>query len=519
MKIWLTEHNWPWRPERYRFPTEQMLLTLFPGEKPEYPDTSYPSAPPESLTGEKGVVITLSRGAKLASMSVLVKLEDRCQSGVVRFPSEKLDEPDEAVYHTVSHALKQAFYKAGAALLGHELPWGSLTGVRPVKLPTRAMLAGKTAKQAEQELRKVYRVSAPRAALAVECARAALDVKRGLEPDGLALYIGVPFCPTRCAYCSFISADVKRSLALVEPYVEALCREIELAGSLLRERGLHIGSAYMGGGTPTTLSAEQLHRVLSAVENFLPMERCSEFTVEAGRPDTITADKLETLKAHGIHRISINPQTMEDGVLRAMGRAHTAAQIEEAMELAGRHFGGMVNMDLIAGLPTDTLEGFGRTLNRVLDMDPANITVHTLALKKGSRLIEEGKDLCAPEEVEAMLELAGQRLRGVSYAPYYLYRQKYMSGSFENVGWTKPGAVCAYNIVMMEELQTVLSLGAGGITKLVDPAERKIVRLNNPKYAKEYLESWDKIAAAKRAAADFQAELARRGGESKSPPR
>ncbi len=504
MKIWLIESNWPWKPERYRFPTEQMLLTLFPGRRPEYP-----SETSACLEGD-GVVITLRRGEKNAEMEVLVQVGGRRQNGVVRFPSEKLDGPDKEVYHTVSHALKQAFYEAGAALLGRELPWGSLTGVRPVKLPTRAILAGRTPKQAEEELREVYHVSAPRAALAVECALAALDVRRGLAVDSLALYIGVPFCPTRCAYCSFISADVKRSLALVEPYVDALCKEIELAGNLLRERGLRIGSAYMGGGTPTTLSAEQLHRVLSAVENFLPMEGCGEFTVEAGRPDTITAEKLGTLKAHGIRRISINPQTMEDRVLRAMGRDHTAAQVVEAVELARRHFGGMVNMDLIAGLPTDTLEGFERTLDQVLAMDPANVTVHTLALKKGSRLTEEGGALCAPETVEGMLSLAGGRLRGAGYVPYYLYRQKYMSGSFENVGWTKPGAVCAYNIVMMEELQTVLSLGAGGITKLVDFDNRKIVRLGNPKYAKEYLEGWEKIAAAKRTATDFQAELARR---------
>lgn len=502
MKIWFIEDNWPWQPEKYRFPTEQMLLTLFPGEKPEYPD-----GPPQE--GD-GVAITLRRGAESAQVSAVVRRGGRAETGTAQMPPDKLDEPWEQVYHTISHALKQAFYQAGTALLGHELPWGSLTGVRPVKLPTRAMLAGGTAEQAEEELREVYRVSPPRAALAAECARAALDVDRGLAPEGMALYLGIPFCPTRCAYCSFISVDVKRSLALVEPYVDALCREIELAGGLLRERGLHIGCAYMGGGTPTTLSAEQLDRVLTAVERFLPMERCAEFTVEAGRPDTITADKLEALRSHGIHRISINPQTMEDDVLRAMGRAHTAGQIVEAMELSRRHFGGMVNMDLIAGLPTDTLEGFGRTLDRVLDMNPANITVHTLALKKGSRLTEEGGELPAPETVEAMLALASGRLRGAGYAPYYLYRQKYMSGSFENVGWTRPGGVCAYNIVMMEELQSVLSLGAGGITKLVDTENRRIVRLNNPKYAKEYLESWDKIAADKRAAADFQAELARR---------
>ena len=237
------------------------------------------------------------------------------------------------------------------------------------------------------------------------------------------------------------------------------------------------------------------------------MESCAEYTVEAGRPDTITPEKLETLCAHGVHRISINPQTMEDQVLQAMGRAHTSAEIVEAMALARRHFGGLVNMDLIAGLPTDTLEGFQRTLDRVLAMDPANITIHTLALKKGSRLTLAGEALCTPETVEAMLSLASKRLREAGYAPYYLYRQKYMSGSFENVGWAKPGAVCAYNIVMMEELQTVLSVGAGGITKLVVPERREIIRLNNPKYAREYLDSFEKIAQDKRAAADFQAGL------------
>ena len=503
MNIWFAEHNWPWNPDRYRFPTEQMLLTLFPGEKPQYPET------PPDMEGGQGVLIGLSRGRAKASVSVLVKRGGRLRNGVASFPADRLDEPEEQVYHTVSHALKQAFYQAGTALLGYELPWGSLTGVRPVKLPTRAMLAGKTAKQAQRELEKEYRVSAPRAALAVECARAALSVNSGLARGGMALYLGVPFCPTRCAYCSFISADVKGSLALVEPYVDALCREIELAGTLLRERGLGVSCAYMGGGTPTTLSAEQLHRVLSAVEEFLPMEGCAEFTVEAGRPDTITADKLDVLKLHNIHRISINPQTMEDHVLQAMGRAHTAAQIGEAMALAGERFGGLVNMDLIAGLPADRLEGFGRTLERVLAMGPENITVHTLSLKKGSRMTEQGGGLPDPASVEAMLALAAERLRGAGYAPYYLYRQKYMSGSFENVGWAKPGTACAYNIVMMEELQSVLSLGAGGITKLVDPDKRKIVRLNNPKYAREYLDRWEDVAADKRAAADFQAGLSR----------
>ena len=321
------------------------------------------------------------------------------------------------------------------------------------------------------------------------------------------MYVGIPFCPTRCAYCSFISADVQRSLALVEPYVDVLCREIELAGRLLRENGLHISTAYMGGGTPTTLTAPQLNRVLTAVERCLPMEQCWEFTVEAGRPDTITADKLGVLRAHGIGRISVNPQTMEDHVLRSMGRAHTAVQIEQAMELARARFGGLVNMDLIAGLPTDSLEGFQRTLDRVLAMGAANITVHTLALKKGARLMERPEDLCTPATVSDMLALGEHALRAAGYQPYYLYRQKYMSGSFENVGWCKPGTECAYNIIMMEELQTVLSLGAGGVTKLVDPSTGKITRLANPKFPKEYLDSWEKLAAGKLSAAQFQARL------------
>ncbi len=513
MKLWFSETGWPWGPERFRYPAEQMMLTLFPGERPEHS-----SGPQTRAAAERNAVLfSLRRGKKYARVNALVFRPEGEYNAASGFLAEKLDEPEEQVYHTVSHALKRAFYKAGTALLGHELPWGSLTGVRPVKLPTRALLAGKTLKQAERELRQVYRVSPSRAALAVECAQAALEAGRGLERDGLALYLGIPFCPTRCAYCSFISSDIKGSLALVDPYADALCREIELAGALLRERGLHISCAYMGGGTPTTLSAPQLHKILSAVERYLPMERCAEFTVEAGRPDTITPDKLDALKLHGVQRISINPQTMEDHVLRTMGRAHTAAEIVEAMALAEERFGGLVNMDLIAGLPADTPEGFGRTLNRVLELGPANITVHTLALKKGSRLAGEGGDLPAPREVEDMLALAADRLRGAGYAPYYLYRQKYMSGSFENVGWTRPGGVCVYNIVMMEELQTVLSLGAGGITKLVDPDSRSIVRLSNPKYAREYLDGWDKAAASKRAAADFQAELAGRAGGGKIP--
>jgi len=495
MNIWFAEHNWPWNPDRYRFPTEQMLLTLFPGEKPQYPET------PPDMEGGQGVLIGLSRGRAKASVSVLVKRGGRLRNGVASFPADRLDEPEEQVYHTVSHALKQAFYQAGTALLGYELPWGSLTGVRPVKLPTRAMLAGKTARQAQRELEKEYRVSAPRAALAAECARAALSVNSGLARGGMALYLGVPFCPTRCAYCSFISADVKGSLALVEPYVDALCREIELAGTLLRERGLGVSCAYMGGGTPTTLSGEQLDRLLAGCAARLPLEGCTEYTVEAGRPDTITREKLEVLVRHGVGRISINPQTLEDHVLAAIGRRHSARELRTAFEMAAEMGFSCVNMDLIAGLPQDSFEGFRRSLEGVLEMNPENVTVHTLALKKGSRLMEEGGRLPKGEEVLRMLDYARERLTTEGYIPYYLYRQKYMSGALENVGWAQPGTESLYNIVMMEELHTVVSLGAGGVTKLVGGGN--ILRLANPKFPQDYLSGLDRVLEQKAEIKEF----------------
>jgi oxygen-independent coproporphyrinogen-3 oxidase len=492
MKLYLEGHD-------HRYAVEQMMMTLFPGQRPEYPEGTPDGTGP-------------------AAHVSLVELEDTLEARVTLWWGdtahvawEQADKgeltgglTDDRVRQRI---LRLAFYDAGVKALGHELPWGALTGVRPVKLPTRDMAAGSTRQEAMDRLTGVYRVSRNRAELAMECADAALSVKKGLCRGSVSLYIGIPFCPTRCAYCSFISADVKRSLSLVEPYVDALCREIQAAGRALGEQNLYISTAYMGGGTPTTLSAEQLDRVLTAAERYLPLEKCSEFTVEAGRPDTITAEKLAVLRSHGVQRISVNPQTMEDEVLRAMGRGHTAGQINQAMGLAKEHFGGMVNMDLIAGLPTDSLAGFARTLDRVLFFEPENITVHTLALKKGSRLTEEGGALCTTAQVAAMLETAEARLRGAGYQPYYLYRQKYMSGSFENVGWCKPGTACAYNIIMMEELQSVLSLGAGGVSKLVDPDTGKIQRLSNPKYAKEYLECGARLALDKERCAAFQAQV------------
>ena len=492
MKLYFETSNFPWSPERYHYAAEQMMLTLFPGERPEYPEGPLP----KDLSGEtNAAVFTLHRGKTLTNVSALVFRSQGHYNGVTRFPSERLDEPPEAVYHTVQHALKLAFYKAGAALLGASPPWGALTGVRPVKLPTRALLAGKTPKQAQRELEKEYFVTPGRAKLAVDCARASLEVRRSLRPGEVSLYIGIPFCPSRCVYCSFVSADVGRTLRLVEPYLEGLLREVEETGRVLREARLTVRSFYMGGGTPTTLSAEQLDRLLSGCEEALPLEGCTEYTVEAGRPDTITREKLEVLRAHHIGRVSINPQTLEDQVLEAIGRRHTAGDIRAAYALAREAGFDCINMDLIAGLPRDTVDGFRRSLEGVLALAPENITVHTLALKKGSALMEGGTALPSGDETFTMLNISREVLTTAGYIPYYLYRQKYMSGSLENVGWARPGRSSLYNIAMMEELHTVVSLGAGGVTKLIGGG--KILRLTNPKFPHDYLAGLDKVLEQK----------------------
>ncbi len=490
MKLYFQQPNFPWQPERYKYSVEQMMLTLFPGEKPEYPESLFDFE-------ENSACFSLERGDADASLTTQICRDGNSAHASTHFPAEQLDDTPEKVYHVIQHALKMAFYQAGVEILGQEPPWGALTGVRPVKLPTRAMKAGASYDDAIEHLEQVYRVSPVRATLATDCAKSSLAADAMLSPNQVSVYIGVPFCPTRCAYCSFISADVGRSLKLVEPYLEQVLEEITRTGEVLRQNDLSVRSFYMGGGTPTTLSAEQMDRLLTHMEQQLPLEHCIEYTVEAGRPDTITREKLEVLKKHNIGRISINPQTLEEDVLRAIGRRHTSDDIRAAYALAKEIGFESINMDLIAGLPQDSFEGFRRTLDGVLEMDPENITIHTLALKKGSSLMEKGGSIPSGEEVAQMLELSLARLREHGYIPYYLYRQKYMSGSLENVGWAKPGKESLYNIVMMEELQTVLSIGAGGITKLVDTENAKILRLPNPKYAHDYLASREKVLSQK----------------------
>ena len=481
MKLFFTGHG-----EKYA--VEQTLLTLFPQERPVYP-TDQPG-------GDNELELSFSRRPVWCTASAVLRRDGKTYARQCRVKTADLPRNDPVLATRLTRrTLQRAFYLAAVDCLGTEPPWGMLSGVRPVKLPTRAMEAGMTPRQAEAQLRDQYRVSADRRRLAMDCAAASLKVKRSLRPGEISLYVGIPFCPTRCAYCSFISSSGSAN-KLIPAYLEGLFREIDAAGAALMAANKSVRTVYIGGGTPTTLSAGELSALMERIDIAFHLAPGTEFTVEAGRPDTITRDRLEAIRSGGGTRISVNPQTMSDRVLELIGRSHRADDIRTAYTLAREARTGLINMDLIAGLPGDTAAGFRSTLDQVMALGPENITVHTLALKKGARLRQEEAVLPDGMTVAAMLDFAWDRLRAGGYVPYYLYRQKFMSGSFENVGWCLPGTESEYNICMMEELHTVLSLGAGGVTKTV--ADGCVRRQANPKYPQEYLRNIEEIIREKR---------------------
>jgi len=469
----------------YKYAVEQIMLALFPSEKPEYSDARIVGS------GDYVSESTLRLGSTYAQAVTVMRCGDRVSRGVARARRDRLD-GKLVTDRVLQRIVKQAFYRAALRFIEAPPAWGSLTGIRPAKLAAAALESGLSAKSAAQRLVREYYVSPERAAMCVDAAKAALAVKGALGPRDVALYVGVPFCPTRCAYCSFVSNSVEKSFGLVEPFVQALLREIEAAASAVRDLGLRVVSVYFGGGTPTALPAAALEAVMGAVGASFDLSGAREYTVEAGRPDTITGQKLGVLARFGAGRVCVNPQSMSAAVLSAIGRRHTPEDVLEAVRLVRSAPGTALNMDVIAGLPADTPEGFGRTLDAVLLQAPENVTVHTLSLKKGSRIMLEGMAAPSGEDVAGMLAYAARSLRGLGYRPYYLYRQKFSSGGFENTGWSLPGRECMYNVCMMEELCTVLALGGGGVTKLVSPGGR-IERIFNAKYPREYILLADKI--------------------------
>ena len=486
MKLYLYGHE-------YKYAVEQMLLTLFPDERPEYPDT-----PSE---GER-MEVSLTRGESRTTGSCALYRGGQVWRGAARAENAAMGDPlqrDRICQRLVKNAIYRAALRAGVK----KPAWGALTGVRPGKLLAGLMNAGLDEKQAAKRFAKEYDVSPARVKLCLATTRETLRAEASLGERDVCLYVGIPFCPTRCAYCSFVSQSVEKSMKLVPPFLEALEKEIAATAAQVKKLGLRPVSLYMGGGTPTTLTAPQLDRLCAVLAANFDLSALREYTVEAGRPDTITEEKLRVLRAHGVDRVSVNPQTMSDRVLELIGRRHTAADIVSALEKVRRVGGFDVNMDLIAGLPGDSARGFRETLEKVLTLGAENVTVHTLSLKKGSRITLDQTPIPGAEEVAAMLDYAGERLAAAGYAPYYLYRQKFMSGGFENVGWAKDGRVNLYNIVIMEELRSILAMGGGGSTKLVRPDGGRNIRLMAPKYPLEYIEKIEETCAEKEKISDF----------------
>jgi len=394
----------------------------------------------------------------------------------------------------VKRAAKSCLYKLLKRATGVRPPWGALTGIRPTRLFYEALDEGRTESEAEAWLIDAFDVTPPKAALLREIVKTQRAVDAP-EPDEFDLYVAIPFCPTRCEYCAFPAEAIGKG-RLVEPYLAALMREIDLTALMMARKGLKLRAGYLGGGTPTSLSAMQLDRLLTTLRWKFP--GAVEWTVEAGRPDTITREKLSVLRNLEIDRLCINPQTFSDETLKRIGRAHRAEQIAEAFELARSLDFRDINMDLIAALPGETREDFDRTLDRTLDLAPEGVTVHTLAVKRASKLHEVGFATERSGLAEWMVDEARARLTASGYQPYYLYRQKHMADNLENVGYAKPRFACLYNIDNMEETAPVLALGAGAITKWVFPREKLIERAANVRNIATYIAQVDEMADRKR---------------------
>ncbi|MBQ6332894.1 MAG: coproporphyrinogen dehydrogenase HemZ [Clostridia bacterium] len=393
-------------------------------------------------------------------------------------------------------AEKRAVYALMQEIRPMEMPWGSLTGIRPTKL-LRELCERVGDEEAVRQFRDVFSVRLDKLRLAATINAVQKPVIESVQPNEIDIYVGIPYCKTRCLYCSF-GAEIAKKNAIAE-YLPFLFKDIENGARLVRDGGYRVRASYLGGGTPTVLSAEELDALLSH------FEACyggfgAECTVEAGRPDTITKEKLQVLRDHGVERISINPQTMSDETLRRIGRAHTAAEIKEAFALARSMGFSSINMDLIAGLPGETVADFERTLREIKAMRPDNLTVHTLAIKRSSRLKDQLDKYPLPprEDVETMIDMGFSAAKEIGLWPYYMYRQKYQNGNLENAGYAANGKLCVYNVDMMEETTSILAHGAGAMTKRVFGSENRVERIPNPKDVPTYGAKLDILDAAKR---------------------
>lgn len=488
MNIYIENHE-------FVYETENIVRMFFPNEK-------LPIIKEYTAQKEKPCVVTtvtyLPDGNTLLCTGVLI-------GDFEKYSEEKLTagESDEK---TQERMLAVCLYRLLCDYSGRSQPWGILTGVRPIKLfrKLREEYGEKYAKDYFTEKLLVSSQKTEMSAITEKNERRIIELSR---PDSFSLYISIPFCPSRCSYCSFVSQTIESAKKLISPYFDLLLKEIEYTSEIVRKNGLRLESVYVGGGTPTTLDPDKLFRLISKVMACFDMSTCREFTIEAGRPDTIDEDKLSAILNGGVDRISINPQTLNDNVLQVIGRKHTSEQFISAFKLARDLGFSHINTDLIAGLPADTPESFRYTIEKICEMDPESITVHTLAMKRSSRLNISGVETGGSGYAGQMLDFAQKKLFFCGYIPYYLYRQTRMEGNLENVGWSKPGYEGIYNIYVMDETHTVIGCGAGAVTKLRDPGSTELIRIFNYKYPYEYISGFEEMLKRKNGVVEFYDKL------------
>ena len=392
-------------------------------------------------------------------------------------------------------AVTKAFCRTAQKIRNVNLPWGVMSGIRPAKVVRQYHEDGYSYDEIKNILMSLYEVSEKKAELAIRVAKNEKLILSDIGKNSVSIYIGIPFCPTRCLYCSFVSTDLKKSGKYTDAFVRLLVKEIEKTSQLLSDLSLYAQNIYIGGGTPTSLSVNQLKDIFDAIEKYLKNEKLKEFTLEAGRPDTITKEKLIAAKNAGVNRISINPQTMNDVTLKKIGRRHSSDMIREAFKLARECGFDNINMDLIAGLPDESVDMFKYSLNEIIKMNPENITVHSMCIKKAAALRFSEIELTKSKDMNEMLDYTARVMKNTKREPYYMYRQKNISGNLENVGYAEKSRMSFYNINIMEEAQTIIALGGGAVTKIVKGD--RIERIFNFKDPYEYINRFDEIIAKK----------------------
>lgn len=475
----------------FRYEMEKLSMAFFPDQKFHIFEEG--KEPPKDPGSDEEPVITVT----LTSDSVEVSYDDH------QGTSEKSIQPI-SVGVDPELAAGRALYNTLSKVTGIHPKWGILTGVRPSKV-MRKHLERDGKDEAMRFFADELYVDPAKAELAYQVSEAEEEIIQSSTPESYSLYISIPFCPNRCSYCSFVSHSIAAPSAkkLFPQYYEKLLEEVAATGQIAEQCGLKLRSVYIGGGTPSTLSVQQISGLLQCIQDNYDFSQCGEFTFEAGRPDTTTREKLQAVKDGGADRISINPQTMTDEILKAVGRNHTVEQICQTFRDAREAGFQNINMDLIAGLPGDTPENFERSLQEVLNLDPESVTVHTLAYKRSSSLIPTKELFSHGRDTTKMVDTSADLLYNNGYAPYYMYRQARSVGNLENVGWAKPGMESRYNVFMMEECHTILACGAGAVTKLKKPDSEDIHRLFNYKYPYEYVNRFPALMEQKKKIIDF----------------